>query len=470
MQLNQRSPCKAAGSLSESRVLSVLWRRIQIHPPQQDWLLRRQRHTYHKRQRIAPCAILLQCRQNKVDQCATVSAARQSIGHFAAVLAAAVVTLSAVTAPQLLMPQTAHALLNSPNARIARSAEVALRRSIPAQNAYVRGAQSRLEGIQFKLRIPQRKPWGAIGEDALAATATMANVEQVLEGVPGDAASQDAGKAAISDIQEGLRRLNAVIAIQDPSKVSFRVADVLKDVAELELLQAPGLPYIIPREYASLPHLTGRAVVEITVEKVDSSAGYVTDAGGGPQPQATMTLVIDGYSAPVTGGNFVRNVLEGVYCGLPLSANGSSVTAGRGALPGRTIPLEALPSGQFDLVYRSPLDVRDGELPVLPLSIYGALAMSHAPGDGASEGLAAADEFFIFKFDRQSAGLSGLSFEEGEFGVFGYITKGTELISQLSGRDIIKSARLLSGGDRLANAPSSIAEKALRSSVMFGLR
>jgi hypothetical protein len=47
-----------------------------------------------------------------------------------------------------------------------------------------------------------------------------------------------------------------------------------------------------------------------------------------------MTLVIDGYSAPVTGGNFVRNVLEGVYCGLPLSANGSSVTAGRGALPG----------------------------------------------------------------------------------------------------------------------------------------
>jgi hypothetical protein len=62
---------------------------------------------------------------------------------------------------------------------ICRLVQVALRRSIPAQNAYVRGAQSRLEGIQFKLRIPQRKPWGAIGEDALAATATMANVEQV---------------------------------------------------------------------------------------------------------------------------------------------------------------------------------------------------------------------------------------------------------------------------------------------------
>lgn len=36
-----------------------------------------------------------------------------------------------------------------------------------------------------------------------------------------------------------------------------RVADVLRDVGELEILQAPGLPSIIPREYADLPHLTG---------------------------------------------------------------------------------------------------------------------------------------------------------------------------------------------------------------------
>lgn len=58
-----------------------------------------------------------------------------------------------------------------------------------------------------------------------------------------------------------------------------------------------------------------------------------------------------------------------------------------------------LPIGQFDIVYRSPLDVRSGELPVLPLSIYGALAMSHGR-DGAADGMAAADEFFIYKFDK----------------------------------------------------------------------
>lgn len=36
-----------------------------------------------------------------------------------------------------------------------------------------------------------------------------------------------------------------------------RTADVLRDVSQLELLQAPGLPYIIPRDYASYPRLTG---------------------------------------------------------------------------------------------------------------------------------------------------------------------------------------------------------------------
>jgi hypothetical protein len=40
---------------------------------------------------------------------------------------------------------------------------------------------------------------------------------------------------------------------------------------------------------------------------------------------------------------------------------------------GQLIPLEILPLGEFDPVYRSTLDVQSGELPVLPLSIYGSV-------------------------------------------------------------------------------------------------
>lgn len=116
----------------------------------------------------------------------------------------------------------------------------------------------------------------------------------------------------------------------------------------------------------------------------------------------------------------------------------------------QVIPLELLPAGEFDLIYRSPLDPRSGELPVLPLSITGAVAMAHAQDNEAtSDGYVAADQFFIMKFDKQQAGLSGLAFDEGRFGVFGYITKGMELLPQLQSGDIIVSAKILSGADRL---------------------
>lgn len=42
--------------------------------------------------------------------------------------------------------------------------------------------------------------------------------------------------------------------------MSRRVADVLKDVGSLEILQAPGLPFILPDQFASLPRLTGNFI------------------------------------------------------------------------------------------------------------------------------------------------------------------------------------------------------------------
>ena len=54
------------------------------------------------------------------------------------------------------------------------------------------------------------------------------------------------------------------------------------------------------------------------------------------------------------------------------------------------------------------------------------MAMAHArqAGDApAPDGYCAADEFFIYKFSREQAGLSGLAFDEGTFGVFGFVTE-----------------------------------------------
>lgn len=69
--------------------------------------------------------------------------------------------------------EPAGAVLNSPVAKQARSAEAALRRSIPAFNPFVGSIQQKVENVAFLLRIPQRKPWGSMTsdvQDALVST------------------------------------------------------------------------------------------------------------------------------------------------------------------------------------------------------------------------------------------------------------------------------------------------------------
>lgn len=45
---------------------------------------------------------------------------------------------------------------------------------------------------------------------------------------------------------------------RDADKTSKRVNKVLGQVAALELIQAPGLPYSIPKEFEKFPRLTGQ--------------------------------------------------------------------------------------------------------------------------------------------------------------------------------------------------------------------
>ena len=112
----------------------------------------------------------------------------------------------------------------------------------------------------------------------------------------------------------------------------------------------------------------------------------------------------------------------------------------------RTLPLEVRASGDYEPRYRVPLDVLgSGELPVLPLSVYGAVAAARGTEGNDSD----AGAFFLFRFARATAGLGGQAFEEGNFSVFGYVTSGAELLKQLGSGDRIQSARLVAGEDRL---------------------
>ncbi|PPD93028.1 hypothetical protein GOBAR_DD10060 [Gossypium barbadense] len=271
----------------------------------------------------------------------------------------------------------ANAVLYSPETKLPRTGELALRRAIPA-NTNMKAIQDSLEDISYLLRIPQRKPYGT----------------------------------------------SLVVKI----------------------VQAPGLSFLLPEQYLKYPRLTGRAIVELTIEKGDGSS-FSPEAGGELRKTATIQVVLDGYSAPLTTGNFAKLVTDGAYDGKKLSCiNQAIISENDTGKNGYSVPLEIMPSGQFEPLYKTTLSVQDGELPVLPLSVYGAVAMAHSE---VSEEYSSPYQFFFYLYDKRNSGLGGISFEEGQFSVFGYITAGREILPQIKTGDIIKSAKLVEGRDRL---------------------
>lgn len=252
----------------------------------------------------------------------------------------------------------------------------------------------------------------------------------LLDGVPSSQLGE--AQALLDDMAIEVKKAQASVAKQDPDGTSLHVNDVLKSVSKLELLQAPGLAFVIPKEYTNLPRLTGRAVVELTIGRSGAGAdNFVDEVNGGRVARAKVQLTLDGYSAPISAGNFAANVQvrrhdattaaptkadggrdgarvaaymgyvagfclpiardqqihnvpsdstplplpaspllpaatassrwsqDGLYNGRPLSVSFSSIYAsGPPTRPRPPIPLEILPAGEFDPVYRLPLDVQ----------------------------------------------------------------------------------------------------------------
>lgn len=77
----------------------------------------------------------------------------------------------------------------------------------------------------------------------------------MLYGVP--PARAEEGSYYLQAIAAGLQKTLLAVGNKDADAISIAVANTLNAVEQLELLQAPGLPYSIPSAYASLPRLTG---------------------------------------------------------------------------------------------------------------------------------------------------------------------------------------------------------------------
>uniref|UniRef100_UPI0025B510D6 peptidylprolyl isomerase n=1 Tax=Trichocoleus desertorum TaxID=1481672 RepID=UPI0025B510D6 len=195
---------------------------------------------------------------------------------------------------------------------------------------------------------------------------------------------------------------------------------------------------------ANLPRLEGKATVELIIK-------------GKP-----ITIEVDGANAPITAGNFVDLVQQGVYDGLvfhrvirepqPFVAqagdpqskdpNFSLEQLGTGGFVDpatgqpRNIPLEIKPEGSASPVYSKTLDTAGIAAPPQLKHTRGAVAMARASiPDSASS------QFYI--------ALADLQFLDRDYAVFGYVTQGMDVVDTIQQGDRIESAKVTKGAENL---------------------
>ncbi len=312
-----------------------------------------------------------------------------------------------------------------------------LRYALPIDNQSVRDLQASLEDIDIPLRA---KRWSGISRDITQASFILSNrSDQLLANIP-DARKPEA-EALISQIDQGIASIRTAVEAQDKDKTNQLQEEVLDKVGELEELMVEGFPFEVPSEYSNLPQLKGRATVEMATNK------------------GNLTVVVDGYSAPVNAGNFVDLVQRGFYDGMEITRAEDYFVVQAGDPPGpeegfidpdtgeyRAIPLEVLVKGDELPVYGITLEDagRYLDTPVLPFSAYGAVALAR-PGDDANGG---SSQFFFFKFDNEVT-PPGYNLMDGRYSVFGYVVEGKDVLDKLEKSDIIESAKVVTGAENL---------------------
>jgi peptidylprolyl isomerase len=311
----------------------------------------------------------------------------------------------------------------------------------------------RLEQVGFSGRTPV---WNASLKDVKAAKSLSESFsEDVLKTIPSN--KQTEAKELLSKASEKLDLLAEAVGIQDIDstlKLQEECSSLIYDVRALSLLVAP-FPYSIPEEYSQLPVLKGRAVVECTIAKTRRPFKLGT---GVQSAETTFVMLIDGYHAPVTAGNFVDLIERKFYDGLvintagelivqtgnPFGANGASTDGfvDPNTKEKRVIPLELFykKDTQPTYEYTSDDDLRATDSMANPFQAYGAIGFAHDAED-ANTG---SSQFWFLKWN-QALVAPGRNTLDGSQACLGYVVRNQDLLAQLEKGDLIKSVRVVEG-------------------------
>ncbi|CCH66166.1 Peptidyl-prolyl cis-trans isomerase [Richelia intracellularis HH01] len=312
-----------------------------------------------------------------------------------------------------------------------------LRYALPINNQAIRNLQIHLEDISNQIRANRR--WNAISKDISKALNILDKPNEIIRDIPQIYNIQ--AEDLIKELKDGVVNLQKFIPTKNKDKILQERSQLLYLVGKLEELMIQDFPFEVPEKYSNLPQLKGRATIEIETIKGD------------------ITMVVDGYSAPITAGNFVDLVQRGFYDGLEFTRAEESYVVQTGDPPGeefgfvdtktkqyRFIPLEILVDGDNKPLYGNTFEQAGlyTKLPQLPFSAYGTVAMAHAEVDVNN----ASSQFFFLLFDSELT-PAGRNILDGQYSVFGYVTQGKEVLGKIRAGDKIMAAKVISGGEKL---------------------
>ncbi|KAK9734995.1 hypothetical protein RND81_04G176300 [Saponaria officinalis] len=330
-----------------------------------------------------------------------------------------------------------------------------LRYALPIDNKAIREVQKPLEDITESLKVAGLKALDSVERNLKQASRAFKNGKSVI--VSGLAESKkEHGIEMLDKLEAGMGELQQIVEDRNRDGVAPKQKELLQYVGNVEEDMVDGFPYDVPEEYRNMPLLKGRAAVDMKVKVKDNPN----------VEQCIFHIVLDGYNAPVTAGNFVDLVERHFYDGMEIQrADGFVVQTGdpEGPAEGfidpstekpRTIPLEIMVEGEKVPFYGATLE----ELGLykaqtkLPFNAFGTMAMAREEFENNS---GSSQVFWLLKESELTP--SNANILDGRYAVFGYVTENEDFLADLKVGDVIESIQVVSGLDNLVNPTYKIA-------------
>ncbi|KAH7286434.1 hypothetical protein KP509_32G007000 [Ceratopteris richardii] len=324
-----------------------------------------------------------------------------------------------------------------------------LRYALPIDSRPIKDVQKSLEDITENLKLAGPKAFDPVERNIRqAARALSQNKAAILENLA--PSKKEKGQELLDQLTVGLQDFEKIVEDKKRDAIAPVQRELLNIVGDVEEAMVDKFPFEVPEEYASKPLLKGRARVEMKVKVKDNPN----------LEEVVFQILLDGYNAPVTAGNFADLVERHFYDGMEIQrADGFVVQTGDPDGPAegfvdpstgklRTIPLEIMVDGDKQPVYEETLEElgRYKATTKLPFNAFGTLAMAREEFENNS---ASSQIFWLLKESELTP--SNANILDGRYAVFGYVTENEELLADLKVGDVIESMKVVSGLDNLVN-------------------